>query len=921
MFPRIYALEINKDCTVADKLQFSVTSSLRRSVRGGVESSQLALLQTHIEGTLLSNMDDRWVWDLNGEGVFRVKDGRILLDECFLPKAPTATRWVKYVPIKINVFAWKVFLDRLPTRSNLQHRGVLVSDLLCPLCSSAQEDSSHLFFSCRLATDIVRLVCRWWNLSWTPLGSYADWLNWFNSIRLSSKVKDLLEGVLYITWWSVWMFRNQLLFSSKAPRKDVIFDDIAAKLGRSGGGDQASTIPRAMRLDVSKFSGTDPKRWVFSITEYFALLDTPVDQRIKVVGFNLEGDAAEWFCWMSHNGLITTWDNFLESVQHRFGPCKYEDPQGALSKLLQTGTVAQYQYEFEKLMNRRELLVSKPISLGDAFSLARVTEARLDDQGVTATTRRSLTTSAPQILSKSGPGFGAPRIDSPKSALLPTPPKVGVNSRSTPLPIKWISLAERQEQLSKGLCFNCDNKWVHRHKCLGKFFLLMANDEDGVEQPEGEWDDVVKSGDMSILNSLVGHGNPRSLQLWGAIGTSKVHILIDNGSTHNFVQPGVVERMQLPITGLRMEVDLYVLPVKGPDIVLGIQWLQRLGKRISLHHMRALLGADDIYGIYELYNLEHAMEGRDNTEAVESITHPALEPLLVRFESLFQKGEMEKLVGEMLSQGIIRVSHSPFSSPVLLVKKKDGSYRFCVDYRALNEVTVKDKFPIPTADEMFNELGGTVFLGLAGYYRQFIKDYATVAAPLSDLLQKHGFKWEELERKAFNELKDKLTNALILGLPDFNDTFVIEADASAVGIGAVLLQRGRPLSYFSRKLGPRMRVAATYQEELFAIVEAVYKWRQYLIGRRFTIRTDHRSIKELMQKVIQMPLQQKYVRKLMGFDFNIEYKPGLANQVADALSHVFEADEDENSTTAFMTLSQPLVGLLDDLRQENGTLE
>ncbi|GKC80823.1 RNA-directed DNA polymerase, eukaryota [Tanacetum coccineum] len=239
MFPRNYALEINKDCTVADKLQFSVTSSLHRSVRGGVEYSQLAFLQTYIEGTLLSNMEDRWVWDLNGEGVFRVKDVRILLDECFLPKAPTATRWVKYVPIKINVFAWKVFLDRLPTRSNLQHRGVLVSDLLCPLCSSAQEDSSHLFFSCRLATDIVRLVCRWWNLSWTPLGSYADWLNWFNSIRLSSKVKDLLEGVLYITWWSVWMFRNQLLFSSKAPRKDVIFDDIERIFKKEAKSDQS----------------------------------------------------------------------------------------------------------------------------------------------------------------------------------------------------------------------------------------------------------------------------------------------------------------------------------------------------------------------------------------------------------------------------------------------------------------------------------------------------------------------------------------------------------------------------------------------------------------------------------------------------------------------------------------------------------
>ncbi|PWA78745.1 ribonuclease H protein [Artemisia annua] len=86
-----------------------------------------------------------------------VKDVRTLLDECFLPKAPTALRWVEYIPIKINVFALKVFLDRLPTRSNLQHRGVQVSDSLCPICSSALEDSSHLLFSYSLVTDVVRL--------------------------------------------------------------------------------------------------------------------------------------------------------------------------------------------------------------------------------------------------------------------------------------------------------------------------------------------------------------------------------------------------------------------------------------------------------------------------------------------------------------------------------------------------------------------------------------------------------------------------------------------------------------------------------------------------------------------------------------------------------------------------------------------
>ncbi|GJW56453.1 RNA-directed DNA polymerase, eukaryota [Tanacetum coccineum] len=205
LFPRIFALETNKDSSVAVKLS-SVTSSLRRPVRGGSESSQLSLLQEYIEGTILSSLEDRWVWDLNGEGVFCVKDVRNLLDDVFLPKAPIATRWIKYVPIKLNVFAWKVHLNRLPTRVNLQHRGVLVSDPSCPICHSEDEDLAHLFFRCSLVTDIVRLVCRWWNIAWASIDSYSNWLHWFNAIRLSPKVKDLLEGVFYITWWSIWRF-------------------------------------------------------------------------------------------------------------------------------------------------------------------------------------------------------------------------------------------------------------------------------------------------------------------------------------------------------------------------------------------------------------------------------------------------------------------------------------------------------------------------------------------------------------------------------------------------------------------------------------------------------------------------------------------------------------------------------------------
>nr|GEW20882.1 Ty3/gypsy retrotransposon protein [Tanacetum cinerariifolium] len=180
------------------------------------------------------------------------------------------------------------------------------------------------------------------------------------------------------------------------------------------------------------------------------------------------------------------------------------------------------------------------------------------------------------------------------------------------------------------------------------------------------------------------------------------------------------------------------------------------------------------------------------------------------------------------------------------------------------------------------------FLGLAEYYCWFIKDYASIATPLSCLLQKDGFKWGTAEAATFNALKHQLSHAPILCLLNFNDTFVIEADASSKGIGVVLLQQWRPLSYFSRKLGPRMRIAATYHKELFAIV-------------------------------IQTPLQQKYVRRLMGFDFLIEYKPRVSNQVADALSCMYE--EDEGIIASFMAMIRPLVGLINDLKQENETVE
>ncbi|GKA41711.1 RNA-directed DNA polymerase, eukaryota, reverse transcriptase zinc-binding domain protein, partial [Tanacetum coccineum] len=225
-FPRMYALETQKNISVALKLSHDdLLCSFRRAPRAGAEELQYIQLVKIMEGITLFDSKDRWRWSLEGCGEFTVASVRNLLDANSLPVVSSKTRWIKAVPIKVNIHAWKVKLDILPTRLNISKRGMDIESILCPLCEKNVESSSHIFFTCPISREIFRKVLLWWEIDVVMVSSYDEWLEWLLSIRLHSKHKELFEGVCYVLWWYIWNFRNKSIFGSACPSKTLIFEE------------------------------------------------------------------------------------------------------------------------------------------------------------------------------------------------------------------------------------------------------------------------------------------------------------------------------------------------------------------------------------------------------------------------------------------------------------------------------------------------------------------------------------------------------------------------------------------------------------------------------------------------------------------------------------------------------------------------
>ena len=406
----------------------------------------------------------------------------------------------------------------------------------------------------------------------------------------------------------------------------------------------------------------------------------------------------------------------------------------------------------------------------------------------------------------------------------------------------------------------------------------------------------------------------------------------------------------------------------------------------------------------------------------------------------YRQEKAEEAVDDMLRKDVIEPSSSPYCSPVVLIPKKDGSVRFCVDYRRLNDVTHKDAYPLPRISDIIDSLNGASwfctldlasgywqlevdprdkektafsipgkghyqfkvmpfgltgapatfermmegilapllwnkclsflddvmvygqdfdstlanlrhvfeclheaglklkpakcdlfrrsisylgyiisdkgvecdprnvssvknwptpqnvgevrsFLGTANYYRQFVKDFATIASPLTCLTRKKvPFVWTESCQNSFDRLRDCLSSAPVLSYPLRDTPFILDTDASNTGLGCVLsqVQNGveRVIAYSSTSLNRAQQRYCVTHRELLAVVEAVKRFRPYLCGSKFLLRTDHSSLKWLIHMKDPEGMLARWIVVLSAYDFDIEHRPGKKHGNADGLSRI-----------------------------------
>ncbi|CAL5328511.1 unnamed protein product [Camellia sinensis] len=361
-------------------------------------------------------------------------------------------------------------------------------------------------------------------------------------------------------------------------------------------------LPKTMKLDFPRFNGIeDLTSWVCRAEQFYYFHQTPEADRVPLASFNLEDDAQLWYQLLKEDTVIISWEDFKQGLLNRYGPTQFQDFFGELTKLQQTGSVREYQAQFEKLLVRvgrltpshqvgcfisrlkesikADVQASRPATLSAAIGLARLYEARCYSN------RRTIQPKACKTI--------------PNHSSIPN---------SSPLPIKRLSSAELHDRRSKGLCFNCNEKFSPGHRCK-KLFLIEGSwsdeEDDEVDIEVIEFKENEKTPGI-LLHAIYGTRASQTMKVRGRIGQHQITLLIDSGSTHNFLNSKVARKLGVSpnstskfevvvangekisnsgrckgictiIQGVRITADYFLFPLEGCDVVLGAQWLSTLG--------------------------------------------------------------------------------------------------------------------------------------------------------------------------------------------------------------------------------------------------------------------------------------------------------------------------------------------------------
>ncbi|GJW24048.1 putative nucleotidyltransferase, ribonuclease H [Tanacetum coccineum] len=594
-------------------------------------------------------------------------------------------------------------------------------------------------------------------------------------------------------------------------------------------------------------------------------------------------------------------------------------------------------------------------------------------------------------------------------------------------------------------CHACGEKGHYRNQCL------KANNS--------------AHGRAYLLRDKNAHQDPNVVTGIFLLNQNLARVLFDSGPDKSFVSISLASKLNIPpiildttydiemadgnlvgtntvIQGCTLillnqpfEIDLMPIKLGSFDIVIGMDWLSKYHARIICDEKVVHIPIDGETLIIQVFpeNLPGLPPVCQVEFQIDLI--PGAVPV-ARAPYRLDPSEMQELsdqLQELADRGFIRPSTSPWGAPVLFVKKKDRYFRMCIDYRELNKLTVKNHYPLPRIDDLFDQLQGSSvyskidlrsgyhqlrvkdkdipktafrtryghyefqvmpfgltnapavfmdlmnrvckpyldkfvivfiddiliysrnkeehtdhlriilellkkeklyvkfskcyfwisivqflghvidsqgihvdpakieavknwtspttpmevcqFLGLAGYYQRFIKDFSKIAKSLTGLTQKNKkYIWGEDQESAFQLLKQKLCEAPILALPEGNDDFVVYCYSSHQGLGAVLMQREKVIAYASRQLKPNGENYTTHDLELGAVMFDLKIWRHYLYGTKCTMFTDHKSLQHILDHKELNMRQRRWLDLLADYDCEICYHHGKANVVADALS-------------------------------------